>query len=222
MTGDIHAITAATNLLAAAIDVRLFHEATQSDAALFNRLCPADRDGGRRFAAVMLRRLAKLGIEHTDPNELTPEERSRFVRLDIDPASITWKRVMDTNDRFLRQITIGQGPQEKGMTRTTGFDIAVASGKWVRWRVAGWGGWWISSLMADESAVDDGNKHHQQRCRSCMFWSSIELPPLGSSPSPSPCRDHGNSGGDHQPARHARAAGAHRHRQQPCRGASHR
>lgn len=30
MTGDIHAITAATNLLAAAIDVRVFHESTQS------------------------------------------------------------------------------------------------------------------------------------------------------------------------------------------------
>lgn len=127
MTGDIHAITAATNLLAAAIDVRIFHEATQSDDALFNRLCPADRDGGRHFAPVMLRRLAKLGIDKTNPNELTPEERSKFVRLDIDPASITWRRVMDTNDRFLRGITIGQGPAEKGMTRQTGFDIAVAS-----------------------------------------------------------------------------------------------
>ena len=62
LTGDIHAITAATNLLAAAIDVRCFHEATQSDAALFNRLCPPDHEGGRRFAPVMLRRLAKLGI----------------------------------------------------------------------------------------------------------------------------------------------------------------
>lgn len=34
MTGDIHAITAATNLLAAAIDVRIFHEATQSVSGL--------------------------------------------------------------------------------------------------------------------------------------------------------------------------------------------
>lgn len=127
MTGDIHAITAANNLLAAAIEVRVFHESTQSDDALFNRLCPADKDGSRRFAPVMLRRLAKLGINKTDPNDLSSEERSRFVRLDIDPSSITWRRVMDTNDRFLRQITIGQGPQEKGMTRTTGFDIAVSS-----------------------------------------------------------------------------------------------
>lgn len=31
-----------------------------------------------------------------------------FARLDIDPATITWKRVMDVNDRFLRAITTGQ------------------------------------------------------------------------------------------------------------------
>ena len=75
----------------------------------------------------MLRRLRKLGISKTDPNELTPEERSRFARLDIDPDTITWRRVVDTNDRMLREITIGQGPEEKGFTRSTGFDIAVAS-----------------------------------------------------------------------------------------------
>ena len=75
----------------------------------------------------MLRRLKKLGITKTDPNELTPEERSRFARLDIDPDTITWRRVVDTNDRLLRQITVGQGPEEKGATRVTGFDIAVAS-----------------------------------------------------------------------------------------------
>lgn len=63
MTGDIHAITAATNLLAAAIDVRCFHEATQSNDALFNRLCPANQDGSRRFAPIMRRRLEKLGID---------------------------------------------------------------------------------------------------------------------------------------------------------------
>ncbi len=40
MTGDIHAITAANNLLAAAIDTRMFHESMQTDAALFRRLCP--------------------------------------------------------------------------------------------------------------------------------------------------------------------------------------
>jgi formyltetrahydrofolate synthetase len=128
LTGDIHAITASNNLLAAAIDTRIFHEASQpDDEKLFNALCPPDKQGNRKFAPSMIRRLKKLGIEKTDPNQLTKEERSRFSRLDIDPASITWRRVMDTNDRFLREITIGEGPEEKGMTRNTGFDISVAS-----------------------------------------------------------------------------------------------
>jgi formyltetrahydrofolate synthetase len=127
LTGDIHAITAANNLLAAAIDARMFHEASATDEQLFERLCPPGKDGSRKFSPVMLRRLRKLGISKTDPNALTPAERSRFARLDIDPDSITWRRVLDTNDRMLRQITIGQGPEEKGFTRSTGFDIAVAS-----------------------------------------------------------------------------------------------
>ncbi len=126
LTGDIHAITAANNLLAAAIDARVHHESTQSDEGLFNRLCPPDKQGNREFAPVMLRRLKKLGIDKTDPNTLTPEERSRFARLDIDPDSITWRRVVDTNDRYLRGITIGEGPEEK-FTRKTGYDITVAS-----------------------------------------------------------------------------------------------
>ncbi|KAL0864514.1 hypothetical protein Bca101_043632 [Brassica carinata] len=127
LTGDIHAITASNNLLAAAIDARMFHEASQSDKALFNRLCPPDKEGKRSFSDVMFRRLSKLGISKTFPEELTPEEVKRFARLDIDPDSVTWRRVMDVNDRFLRKITVGQGPEEKGMTRETGFDISVAS-----------------------------------------------------------------------------------------------
>jgi methylenetetrahydrofolate dehydrogenase (NADP+) / methenyltetrahydrofolate cyclohydrolase / formyltetrahydrofolate synthetase len=127
LTGDIHAITAANNLLAAAIDTRMFHETNQTDEKLFNALCPPDKQGNRSFSPSMLRRLKKLGIEKTDPNELTEAERSRFARLDIDPDAITWRRVVDTNDRFLREITIGKGPEEKGMTRETGFDITVAS-----------------------------------------------------------------------------------------------
>jgi len=127
LTGDIHAIIAANNLLAAAIDARMFHEQSADDTQMFERLCPPGKDGSRKFSPVMLRRLRKLGISKTDPNQLTPEERSRFARLDIDPETITWRRVLDTNDRMLRQITIGQGPEEKGFTRSTGFDIAVAS-----------------------------------------------------------------------------------------------
>jgi len=128
LTGDIHAITAANNLLAAAIDTRMLHEALQNDEVLFDRLCPTAKDGSRRFSPIMFRRLRKLGIDKTDPNDLTVEERSRFARLDIDPDSITWRRVTDTNDRMLRQITIGQGPEEKGVAvRSTGFDISVGS-----------------------------------------------------------------------------------------------
>ncbi|MFC2028620.1 formate--tetrahydrofolate ligase [Chloroflexota bacterium] len=127
LTGDIHAITAANNLLAAAIDVRMMHESKQTDEQLFNRLCPPDKEGKRSFSPPMLKRLAKLGIDKTDPNDLTEEERSKFVRLDIDPDSITWRRVVDTNDRFLRTIAIGQGDDEKGYERETGYDITVAS-----------------------------------------------------------------------------------------------
>src|SRR6202451_3209463 len=78
LTGDIHAITAANNLLAAAIDTRVLHETAQKDEALFERLCPPAKDGSRRFSPVMLRRLRKLGIQKTDPTTLTAEERRRF------------------------------------------------------------------------------------------------------------------------------------------------
>jgi methylenetetrahydrofolate dehydrogenase (NADP+)/methenyltetrahydrofolate cyclohydrolase/formyltetrahydrofolate synthetase len=128
LTGDIHAITAANNLLAAAIDARYFHEASQpDDEKLFNALCPPDKQGKRKFSPPMLRRLKRLGIAKTDPSDLTKEERARFARLDIDMDSVSFRRVVDTSDRFLRDITIGQGPEEKGMTRRTGFDITVAS-----------------------------------------------------------------------------------------------
>lgn len=46
LTGDIHAITAANNLCAAAIDTRMFHEKTQSTQALFNRLVPVNKETG--------------------------------------------------------------------------------------------------------------------------------------------------------------------------------
>ena len=76
LTGDIHAVAAANNLLAAMIDNRLM----------------------------------------------------RGNPLDIDPDSITWKRVLDVNDRALRQIIVGLGGKnEGGLVRETGFDIAVAS-----------------------------------------------------------------------------------------------
>jgi len=127
LTGDIHAITAANDLLAAAIDTRMLHEANATDEQLFDRLCPKAKDGSRKFSPVMFRRLKKLGITKTNPEDLTPEERSRFVRLDIDPANVTWRRVIDICDRSLRGITINRGEKETGFERETGFDITAAS-----------------------------------------------------------------------------------------------
>ncbi|MFT3744109.1 MAG: formate--tetrahydrofolate ligase [Pyrinomonadaceae bacterium] len=76
LTGDIHAVTAANNLLAAMIDNKLL----------------------------------------------------RGNPLNINPHSITWKRVVDTNDRALRKIIVGLGGRmEGGIPRETGFDITVAS-----------------------------------------------------------------------------------------------
>lgn len=73
LTGDIHAVTAANNLVAAAIETRMFHEDSQSDDALFRRLCPEEKP----FSPVMIRRLRKLGIdEKKKPSEFTAEERS--------------------------------------------------------------------------------------------------------------------------------------------------
>ncbi|XP_064420840.1 C-1-tetrahydrofolate synthase, cytoplasmic isoform X1 [Latimeria chalumnae] len=126
LTGDIHAITAANNLVAAAVDARMFHEATQSDKALYSRLVPS-KAGVRTFSEIQIKRLKKLGIQTTNPEELTEDEITRFVRLDIDPDTITWQRVLDTNDRYLREVTIGESPTEKGFTRTAQFDISVAS-----------------------------------------------------------------------------------------------
>ena len=126
LTGDIHAISAANNLLAAAIETRIFHENTQKDGPLYKRLVPTAK-GKREFKPIMFRRLKKLGITKTDPNELTEDEIHRFARLDIDPETITWRRVLDVNDRHLRGITVGTAPTEKGHTRETGFDISVAS-----------------------------------------------------------------------------------------------
>jgi formyltetrahydrofolate synthetase len=81
-----------------------------------------------------------LGIEYEgrNPEDFTDEEKSRFARLDIDPDTITWQRVLDTCDRHLRRVTVGEGPNEKTKandgsgnriqhSRATGFDITVAS-----------------------------------------------------------------------------------------------
>ncbi|KAG7204347.1 hypothetical protein KM043_002164 [Ampulex compressa] len=140
LTGDIHAVTAANNLLAAQIDARYFHETTQTDKALYDRLVPVVK-GTRKFSKIQLRRLERLGITKTDPTSLTEEEQSKFARLDIDPQNITWTRAVDINDRFLRKITIGQSPTEKGKTRETSFCISVGSE--------------IMAVLALSTSVDD-------------------------------------------------------------------
>ncbi len=88
LTGDIHAVGAAHNLLAAAIDARIMHERNYSDEAW-----------------------AKKGLK----------------KLNINPYSITWNRVVDVNDRALRNIIVGLGGKWDGVPRQAGFDITVAS-----------------------------------------------------------------------------------------------
>ncbi|MBI5952823.1 MAG: formate--tetrahydrofolate ligase [Chloroflexi bacterium] len=127
LTGDIHAITASHNLIAAALDARVMHEKTQDASKMFDALCPVDKKGNRKFSPNMMRRLKKLGIEKTDPNELTPEERARFAHLDIDEATISWRRVVDINDRMLREVQVGLGKDEAGHEHRSGYDITVAS-----------------------------------------------------------------------------------------------
>lgn len=95
LTGDIHAVTAANNLLAAQLDARIFHEATQTDQALYDRLVPT-ANGERKFSTIQLRRVKRLGIEKTDPNALSVEEISKFARLNIDPAKVVWQRGKQT------------------------------------------------------------------------------------------------------------------------------
>lgn len=75
LTGDMHAVTAAHNQLAAMIDNHLFRGNT----------------------------------------------------LGIDPDAVTWRRVLDVNDRALRDIVTGLGPRSNGGPRQTGFDITAAS-----------------------------------------------------------------------------------------------
>ncbi|MCC6678521.1 MAG: formate--tetrahydrofolate ligase [Phycisphaerales bacterium] len=127
LTGDTHAVAAANNLLAAAIDTRVLYETTHpDDSQLMTAQCRRGPAGEPQFSACHLRRMERLGLRAGSPAELTPEQVREVFRLDIDPATITWNRVLDVNDRMLRKIQIGLGSEEQS-PRTTGFDIAVAS-----------------------------------------------------------------------------------------------
>jgi formyltetrahydrofolate synthetase len=122
LTGDIHAVGAAHNLLAAAIDNRLAKEARWSTSYLAKALCPDDE-----YTPSMRKRLEKLGIKSEKPSDLSDEDKERMFRLNIDPYSIQWRRVVDVSDAALRNIIIGLGQRNDGPTRQAGYDITVAS-----------------------------------------------------------------------------------------------
>lgn len=127
LTGDTHAVAAANNLLAAAIDTRLMYEESHpDDQQLMNVLCKKDKSGKPQFCAAHLRRMKRLGFEAACPGDLPAEQQRELFRLDIDPKTITWRRVLDVNDKMLREIQVGLGSEEH-FPRVTGFDIAVAS-----------------------------------------------------------------------------------------------
>jgi len=120
LTGDIHAVGAAHNLLAAAIENRIAKEAKWSTDFLAKMLCPDDE-----YTDSMRKRLEKLGIESEKPSDLSDEDKERMFRLNIDPESIQWNRVVDVSDAALRDIIVALGGN--GQPRETGYDITVAS-----------------------------------------------------------------------------------------------
>jgi methylenetetrahydrofolate dehydrogenase (NADP+)/methenyltetrahydrofolate cyclohydrolase/formyltetrahydrofolate synthetase len=122
LTGDIHAVGAAHNLLAAAIANRMAKEARWSTSFLAKALCPDDE-----YTPSMRKRLEKLGIESEKPSDLSDEDKERMFRLNIDPDGIQWRRVVDVSDAALRNIVVGMGGANNGVVRETGYDITVAS-----------------------------------------------------------------------------------------------
>jgi methylenetetrahydrofolate dehydrogenase (NADP+)/methenyltetrahydrofolate cyclohydrolase/formyltetrahydrofolate synthetase len=122
LTGDIHAVGAAHNLLAAAVDNRMSKEARWSTNFLASALCPDDE-----YTDSMRKRLAKLGIESERPSDLSDEDKEHMFRLNIDPYSIQWRRVVDVSDAALRNIVLGLGTVNDGTPRESGYDITVAS-----------------------------------------------------------------------------------------------
>jgi len=68
-----------------------------------------------------------VGIAHNLCAAFLDNSIFKGNKLDIDPKSITWRRVIDVSDRFLRNIIIGQGSPQDGIPRKSGFDITVAS-----------------------------------------------------------------------------------------------
>jgi len=68
-----------------------------------------------------------IGIAHNLLSAMIDNHINHGNALDIDSRTIVWKRVIDMNDRALREITVGQGGVANGYLREDGFDIVVAS-----------------------------------------------------------------------------------------------
>ena len=68
-----------------------------------------------------------IGVAHNLLSALIDNHIHHGNELDIDPRCIQWKRVVDMNDRALRNIVVGMGGAANGYLREDGFDIVVAS-----------------------------------------------------------------------------------------------
>jgi len=68
-----------------------------------------------------------IGVAHALLSAMIDNHINHGNELGIDPRRIQWKRVVDMNDRALRNITVGQGGPANGYLREDGFDIVVAS-----------------------------------------------------------------------------------------------
>jgi len=68
-----------------------------------------------------------IGVAHNLLSAMIDNHITHGNALNIDSRRIKWKRVVDMNDRALRQITVGQGGPANGYLREDGYDIVVAS-----------------------------------------------------------------------------------------------
>ncbi|RLA19752.1 MAG: formate--tetrahydrofolate ligase [Gammaproteobacteria bacterium] len=68
-----------------------------------------------------------IGVAHNLLSAMIDNHINHGNKLGIDSRRIKWKRVVDMNDRALRQITVGQGGPANGYCREDGYDIVVAS-----------------------------------------------------------------------------------------------
>jgi len=68
-----------------------------------------------------------IGVAHNLLSAMIDNHITQGNALSIDSRRIKWKRVVDMNDRALRQITVGQGGAANGYLREDGYDIVVAS-----------------------------------------------------------------------------------------------